>query len=134
MSVGLKLVCMKCRVGVYVGTSNSKKVEDSEAVGRFIWRHRNHELGTISESQFSGDPYYYGWPEEEELFISMLFKKHPEVFTKKEQKKMHDPLITHCDMIIGINRTYGSVWKWQGYENYDDFESYLNEIIEYEYD
>ena len=50
MSVLLKLICIDCREGVHIGSSNTRIVENPEEVGEFIWSHQNHNMTTISDS------------------------------------------------------------------------------------
>lgn len=50
MSVLLKLICIECRVGTYIGSSSTRSVEEPDKVGEFIWNHQDHVLSTITDS------------------------------------------------------------------------------------
>lgn len=62
MSVLLKLVCYDCRVGVLIGSSNTRTVEEPDEVGEFIWRHKDHKLGTVSDTMIGS--FLSGFPDE----------------------------------------------------------------------
>jgi len=65
MSILLKLVCYDCKVGVVVGSSNTRIVEEPRKVGRFLWKHKDHNIGLISDSGEFQDSFLYGFPEED---------------------------------------------------------------------
>lgn len=48
MNVVIKIICIDCRTGVEIGSSNTRTVEDPAKVGEFLWNHLNHVLSTIS--------------------------------------------------------------------------------------
>lgn len=57
MSVGMKIICTTCAEFVYVGTMNSQTVEEPDDVGKFLWKHHDHNIIVMTE----GDMFYNTW-------------------------------------------------------------------------